>query len=213
MKHSSASSVSRRGIALLVALVFVLAAAFVHAQSDGQDGEEAVADSEPLVRAFYSGATFFTAVVSDDAARVFPGPADNAYQNLPGGGLDGGAAAVIAGNGTLVTLRFTAESQCAGGGTDPGWCGVRILVDGVEALPAPADYAFDSTNSGEDGAASWEGHAMDRHICIANPGGAVRFVPVQVQWRVFSSDGDTTPPSFRLDDWTLTIESAVAGCP
>jgi hypothetical protein len=89
---------------------------------------------------------------------------------------------------------------------------VRILVDGVEAEPAPADYAFDSTNNGAEGTGSWEGHAMDRHLCIRNPAGAVRTVPVQVQWRVFAGSDPSTVPQFRLDDWSLTISSALTTC-
>jgi hypothetical protein len=163
-------------------------------------------------QAFYATTSFFKTVVSDEAAQTFPGPADFAYQDVPGMGPDGGAFAVIAGPGTLVDIRFTAETQCDGGGTDFGWCGVRVLVDGVEARPAPADFAFDRTNNGEEGSGSWEGHAMDRHICLRNPGGTTRVVPVQVQWRVFSTDGDTTAPSFRLDDTSLTIQSTFANC-
>ena len=117
---------------------------------------------------------------------------------------------MVAGTGALINVHFSAESQCSGGGTDVGWCGLQILVNGVEALPAPADYAFDSTNNGGEGFGSWEGHAMDRHLCIRNPGGAVTTVPVEVQWREFNQSG--AQPIFRLDDWSLSISSALATC-
>lgn len=155
---------------------------------------------------------FFKQVVTSGNAISFNGQADNTYSNMPGAGPTSGAYALIAGQGTLVNVRFSAESQCSGGGSDAGWCGLRVLIDGVEASPGNnADYAFDSTNSGSNGTASWEGHSMDRHRCVRNDG-TPRIVPVQVQWRVFSSDGDTSAPEFRLDDWSLTIESAVANC-
>jgi hypothetical protein len=180
------------------------------AQNDGQDSGDGI--TPQAAQALYGLNTIFKRVVVDDVAQVFPGPADNVYQDLPGGGSDGGAFALIVGQATLVTLRFSAESQCSGGGTDAGWCGLRILVNGVEALPTLADFAFDSTNNGNDGLASWEAHAMERHLCVRNPDGVTKVVPVQVQWRVFSSDGDTTPPTFRLDDWSLVIESAGSNC-
>ncbi len=197
------------GMGAATSALGVLAAGAL-AQDSGQ--EPASIAVPQVVQVFYATTPIFKVVVSDDGAKTFPGPADSVYQNLPGAGPDGGAFAVIAGAGTLVDIRFTAETQCSGGGSDFGWCGARILIDGVEALPAPADFAFDSTNNGAEGSGSWEGHAMDRHLCIRNPGGAVRVVPVQVQWRVFSTDGDTTAPSFRIDDTSLTIQSTIANC-
>ena len=159
------------------------------------------------------GIHFFKVVVTQDAfTNLAPGPIGpdffSQYVDLPGAS----SVAVVAGTGALVNVHFSAESQCALGGSDFGWCGVRILVDGVEAQPAPADYAFDSTNNGAEGTGSWEGHAMDRHHCIRNPAGAVTTVPVQVQWRVFAGVDPTTIPQFRLDDWSLTISSALATC-
>ncbi len=155
---------------------------------------------------------FFKQVVTSGSIINFTGQADNTYSNMPGAGPSTGAYALVVGQGSLINVRFSAESQCSGGGSDPGWCGLRILVDGVEASPGnTADYAFDSTNNGAEGIASWQGHSMDRHRCVRNDG-TPRIVPVQVQWRVFSGDGNATPPAFRLDDWSLTIESAVANC-
>jgi hypothetical protein len=197
----------RAGIVLLAA---TLAPAVAFAQDDGQDPSDQPAVQVP--QSLSARAPFFKQIVVDPDSQLFPGPADNVYQNLPGAGPANGAFAVIAGQGTLVTARFAAESQCAGGGSDFGWCGIRILIDGVESLPAPADFAFDSTNNGAEGTGSWEGHAMERHLCVRNPTGAVRIAPVQVQWRVFSTDGDVTPPEFRLDDTSLTIESSMATC-
>ena len=40
-----------------------------------------------------------------------------------------------------------------------------------------------------------------------------RVVPVQVQWMFFNGSGVAADaPIFRLDDWSLTIESAISSC-
>jgi hypothetical protein len=184
------------------------------AQDDGQTVQSEVVPQ--TIRVFTGGSHFYKRVLTEDAAVVLnPGPiaADgfSAYVNLPGAGPGNGALGRVTGTGTLINVRFTAESQCAGGGGDFDWCGVRILVNGVEAQPAPADFAFDSTSNGDEGEGSWEAHAMDRHLCVRNPNGGTINVPVQVQWRVFAGLGGV-PPQFRLDDWSLTIESAAATC-
>ena len=152
----------------------------------------------------------FRQVLTESNAIILPAPAASFdWQPLPGAaGFADSSFALVFGEGTLISVRFTAESQCAGGGTDFGWCAVRILIDGVEAEPAPSDFAFDSSNNGAEGSGSWEGHAMDRHLCIQNPNGVTRIVPVQVEWSEFSNDADF--PSFRLDEWSLTIESSAA---
>lgn len=192
----------------------VLSATAASAQDDGQDAPQA---GTQTLRVMTGLQHFFKRVLTEDqAVDLAPGPigADgfSAYVNLPGAGPGTGAIGVVNGPATLINVRFTAESQCANGGADFGWCGVRILVNGVEAQPAPADFAFDSTNNGGDGSGSWEAHAMDRHLCVRNPSptGAPFAVPVQVQWRVFAGGDPTTVPEFRLDDWSLTIESAAA---
>ena len=199
----------------LLLLLVTLIGTPVFAQDDGQDGQRQIGIQ--TVRVFAGGTHFFKVVLTEDVAAVLaPGPiaADgfSAYMTVPGAGPATGAVGVVAGTGTLINVRFSAESQCALGGADAGWCGVRILIDGVEAQPAPADFAFDSTNNGADGSASWEGHAMERHLCIRNPTGVTRTVPVQVQWRVFAGSDPTTVPQFRLDDWSLAIESATSTC-
>jgi len=199
-----------------LALLFLPLALLGSPTLAAEDGQQSSITPQ-TVRVFTGFQHFFKRVLTEDAAHVLaPGPigADgfSAYVDLPGTGPAAGAVGLVAGQGTLINVRFSAESQCALGGTDFGWCGVRILVDGVEAQPAPADYSFDSTNNGAEGTGSWEGHSMDRHLCIRNPGGAVRTVPVQVQWRVFAGTDPATVPQFRLDDWSLVIESALATC-
>jgi hypothetical protein len=183
-----------------------------------EDGQSSSHGAKTL-RVFTAFQHFFKQVLTQDTAMILvPGPIgpDNfsSYLNLPGAGPGDGAIGVVAGQATLINVRFSAESQCALGGADFGWCGMRILIDGVEAQPAPADFAFDSTNNGADGTGSWESHSFDRHLCIRNPTGVARVVPVQVQWRVFAGVDTTTVPEFRLDDWSLVIESAITTvCP
>lgn len=211
MSRSRTMAIARFGVMTALALSCTTAA---FAQDDGQDAPPAGVQA---LRVFTAFQHFFKRVLTDDNAVILnPGPiaADgfSAYQNLPNAGPGNGAIGVVNGAASLINVRFTAESQCADGGADYGWCGMRILVNGVEAEPAPADYAFDSTNHGGDTDGSWEGHAMDRHLCIRNPNpaGTAFAVPVQVQWRVFAGADPATVPVFRLDDWSLTIESAAA---
>jgi hypothetical protein len=212
---TSISTSNWRIVAPLTLFLLLLATVPASTQASGQDsGPQAGTNT---VRIFDGFQHIFKRVLTEEAATdLVPGPigADgfSAYLNLPGAGPADGAFGLVAGQGSLINIRFTAESQCAGGGSDFGWCGVRILVNGVEAQPAPADFAFDSTNNGADGSGSWEAHAMDRHACIRNPTGGVTAVPVQVQWRVFAGFDPATVPQFRLDDWSLTIETAVATC-
>jgi hypothetical protein len=130
------------------------------------------------------------AVVAVAAAR---GAADTttsgaSYVALPGARL------TMRGRGLLV-IRFTAESLCTGGVTDE-YCSVVVMVDGVEAKPAVGiDYAFDTNDGG-----SWEGNAVDRSIKVGTG-----LHTIQVMYATTS--GST---SFRLDDWHMTVERAVA---
>lgn len=183
--------------------------------SFAQDGQTPQAGIETL-RVFTGITHVFKQVLTEDNAVVLaPGPiaADgfSAYVDLPGAGPGTGAFGAVVGAGSLISVRFSAESQCAGGGGDFDWCGVRILINGTEAQPAPADFAFDSANNGGEDNGSWEGHSMDRHLCVRNPGTTPILIPVQVQWRVFAGVGGV-PPEFRLDDWSLVIETMTATC-
>ena len=101
----------------------------------------------------------------------------------------------------LLLVRFSAESACSGG-AGAQYCPVRVIVDGMEALPAAGlDFAFDGTDSGTETASSWESHAMERTITVG-PGAHT----VQVQWAVTSA-----ATTFRLDDWLLAVEKFPVG--
>jgi hypothetical protein len=113
-----------------------------------------------------------------------------------------GAATTInipAGTRAVLRARFIAESACSGGGAVSNYCRIRILINNVEAQPAVGfDFAFDSTNNGNETSSSWESHAVERSSATILPAG--NYV-VKVQQST-SSAGVT----FRLDDWHLSVE-------
>ena len=120
--------------------VFVLLTGLMGSNGFAQDGQDSEGEiGVQTLRVLTGGVHFFKVVLTQDAASPLVPGAIN-----PGGfseyvDLSGQGVAVVAGQGSLINVHFSAESQCALGGTDFGWCGVRILVDGVEAEPAPAD--------------------------------------------------------------------------
>ncbi len=102
--------------------------------------------------------------------------------------------AVPTGETARIYAIFSAESFCTGGASD--FCGVRITVDGNELNPAVGtDYAFDSTDNGDETAQSWESHAIARSSETLAAGNHA----IQVQIRA------TTGATLRLDDWALVI--------
>lgn len=111
--------------------------------------------------------------------------------------VPGAATTITIPSGTrrMIDARYTAESQCTGG----GWCSVRIVVvrpNGtvLELNPVSGnDFAFDSGA----GADNWESHAIERTSSYL-PAGSYR---VKVQAGTVA--GAT---QLRLDDWTLAVE-------
>lgn len=102
-------------------------------------------------------------------------------------------AAIEAG---IIRARFTAESGCSG--NVDGSCSVRVLVNGVELLPAvSANYAFDSNNNTAQGPTNLEGHAVERSSKLLPAG----IYEVRLQGR--TSNAAIT---FSLDDWHLSLE-------
>jgi hypothetical protein len=97
----------------------------------------------------------------------------------------------------LFIARFAAESAYSG---VPSYARLRILINATEMQPASGtDFAFDSNDGGNEGAASWEGHAMERSgsystsLFAASP-----IVKVQC-WNPVGG-------VFRLDDTHFTVE-------
>lgn len=146
-------------------------------------------------------------VSSNDGFSFSQFGSDGTWQDVPGAKLN---VTVPKGTDALLLIRFSAESYCASYsyGEDSnspasGYCPVRILVNGVQAQPADgSDFAFDSTNMGNDYLGSWEAHAMERWF-FADAG----TYEVKVQATVRSSVGAETL-AFRLDDWILVVERA-----
>jgi hypothetical protein len=87
-----------------------------------------------------------------------------------------------------------------------GYCSVRIVVVDasgaiVEMQPAASiDFAFDSTDAENITAPqnSMESYSMDRSLVVRQGN-----YTVKAQWAVTSS-----AVTFRLDDWSLTVEKA-----
>jgi len=144
--------------------------------------------------------TFVNVTRQDLAATT----SSTTYVKVPGSGT----RVTVTDGSDLILARFSAESACyhATPSTIGNWCSVRlVLYDQATGLPVAelfpqsgVDFAFDSTDAGTEGSASWESHSMDRSIRVGN--GAYN---VKVEWAVTSSN-----VVFRLDDWSLTVEKA-----
>jgi hypothetical protein len=151
------------------------------------------------VRRIIGGPITYKCVMTDDVAKVTIAagfiPVPNAVCTVP----------ILPGRTALINARFHAESACFGGAAG-GWCSTRILIGGVPGEPnepgASFDFAFDSTDSGDETVTSWEARAMERHRCVRNPSLVTTLiVPVQVQWRVVGAG-----VNFRLDETSLAVE-------
>jgi hypothetical protein len=124
------------------------------------------------------------------------------FVNLPGAST---TITVPARQRALILARFSGESNCSTG-TVGDWCSVRIMIGGVQGGPASgSDFAFDSVDSSETAAClaadcGWESHSMDRSRGSVGPG----TYTVRVQWAVVQTGASA--PTFRLDDWSLTVE-------
>jgi hypothetical protein len=125
------------------------------------------------------------------------------FVNLPGATVK---VKVPSGQRALILARYSAESNCTGGAVG-SWCSARVLIGGVEAAPVSgADFAFDSVDSTDDVSClpadcGWESHSMDRSRGPLGPG----TYTVRVQWRIVNGS------TFRLDDWSLTVERVKIG--
>lgn len=108
--------------------------------------------------------------------------------------------AAIPTGGKLVKVTFSAESACYG---VSGYCSVRVVYRRVGTSPVyefgpvvGTDFAFDSSDSNRESAASWESHAISRSAYL--PAGNYQ---IWVQAR--TSHNSMT---FRLDDAHLRVE-------
>ena len=124
-----------------------------------------------------------------------------AFNNVPGAAV---SVSVPAGSTRLIMARFSAESSCSGG-AGAQYCSVRIVAVNVDngavtelSPQSGLDFAFDSTDLASETFASWEGHSMDRSERL--DAGNYRIV---VQRAVTNA-----AVTFRLDDYSLTVEQA-----
>jgi hypothetical protein len=133
----------------------------------------------------------YVAQVTSQTSGTAASTTSTSYVNLAGASE---TVTVPAGETARIYTVFSAESACSGAGASE-FCGVRILVDGNELNPAVGnDFAFDSTDNGDDTAQSWESHSIARSSETLAAGNHT----VQVQMR-------TTGVTLRLDDWALVI--------
>jgi len=103
---------------------------------------------------------------------------------------------VPTGETARIYALFSAESACYGAGAGR-FCGARIVVDGNELNPAVGgDFAFDSTDNGDETAQSFESHSIARASETLSSGNHT----IKVQIRT-NNAGNT----LRIDDWALVI--------
>ncbi len=94
-------------------------------------------------------------------------------------------------------ITFSAESACYGGAA-ASYCGVRILVNGVEAQPTGTGFAFDSTSAGAETSQSWESHSMTRSFYeFQHPANT----PITITVEAKTSNAQT---SLGLNYWNLS---------
>jgi hypothetical protein len=130
---------------------------------------------------------------SDEASTS----SSTSFVDIPGAAVN---VRVPSGSTRLILARYSAESACFG---SSGWCSVRIVAvkGGVTKELAPAsgsDFAFDSSNANNETGSSWESHSMDRSDRLS-----AGLYTIKAQRLVTNSS-----LSFRLDDWSLTVERA-----
>jgi hypothetical protein len=116
---------------------------------------------------------------------------------------------VPAGATVVITADFTAETACyhIAASSAGDWCAAKIFIGPAEGYPASGvDFALDSTNAGNDGSASWEGHAFSRSRRVTNTTTTTKNFSVFVQVAVTSSN-----TLLRVDDYHLRVMSISNG--
>ena len=135
----------------------------------------------------------YVAAVSSQTSGTAVSTTSTAFVDLAGSSE---TFTVPTGETARIYAIFSAESACYGGGLDR-FCTARIVVDGNELNPAVGtNFAFDSSDDGDEGSSSQESHAIARHSETLSAGNHT----VKVQIR--SSNAATT---FAVDDWALII--------
>jgi hypothetical protein len=142
--------------------------------------------------------------VSIKTEKEASGGNDTSFVDIPGA-----TVFVPSGSSRLIMARYSAESVCSGGSGN-AYCSVKIVArnettGAITELGPTSDggFAFDSTDGGRETSVSWESHSMDRSVRL---GEGSYFITAQR--RSVPGPGTTTPPTFRLDDWSFTVEQA-----
>lgn len=161
------------------------------------------------IQTFTSGAPFFKRVITNTNISL---SSNTTFANVPGTLT---SVFVPGGTTVLVSVAYSAESACYGGGVgNPNWCELQVLIGGVEGSPQASTfggdtYAFTTTDRGAASPDSWRGHALSRHRCITNTGNAPLAVPIAVQSKIVQFG--TEPSTLWLDDSAMVIEMT-RGC-
>jgi hypothetical protein len=125
------------------------------------------------------------------------GPPVSTFGDIPGASV---TMTVPAGTKALLLARFSATSTCVG--PDGTWCGVRIVINGIEAKPNGVNTSiFDSGGPTPDtGGDNREAHMIERSLFES--GGTY---VVKVQTMVSASGMQEA-----LVNWNLTVERVAA---
>ncbi|MET0938217.1 MAG: collagen-like protein [Gaiellaceae bacterium] len=135
----------------------------------------------------------YVAAVSSQTSGTAVSTTSTAFVDLAGSSE---TFTVPTGETARIYAIFSAETACYNGGLNRS-CGVRIVVDGNELNPAVGtNFAFDSSDDGDEGSSSQESHAIARSSETLSAGSHT----VKVQIR--SSNVATT---FTVDDWALIV--------
>ena len=189
----------RRLVAIAAILGVVVGASVIALAGDGGTQQAASPNAPALSLVRHAKAVSAVAVATSDFNDT--STSTTTPTQLPGMKE---TIAVPANSRALLLIRFSAESACYGGGTNPNWCIATIRVDGIEAAPATGrDFALDSTDNGTESGASWESHAMDRSI-VVGPG--LHTVVVMGSVTDFGATGTQT---FWTGERSLTVERAL----
>ena len=100
----------------------------------------------------------------------------------------------------VIVVEYSAESSCYGGGASNNYCTVNLYVNGSEITTT--QQAFDSTDTGTEGSASFESHTV-RAITETLSAGTYSIAA--------GFDTNNAGTTFRLDDMTLTAEVQLTG--
>jgi hypothetical protein len=183
-----------RGLLSVTAIALILASVGSHA----------------AIQTFTSGTSFFKRVITNTSVNI---TSAISFADLPGATT---SIFVPANSTVLVSVDFSAEAACYGGGVgNPNWCELMVLVNGVEASPKSSTsslgdtYSYVSTDNGNASTVSWRAHAFSRYACVRNTTNAPLAVSVAIQWKIQQFGAAVS--TFWIDDSSMTVQMST-GC-